>query len=145
MALSLDGLRRLIKTSVHGRRLGLDKDEFLAGPKGIRHAVTEATSASTGTQLPNYGIVRITSSSAKTWQIADPVAGGEVTLVVQSSAIPSITVTPAAATIVSSGSSTGASVIMQGGGTAVTLVGLSTSVYANKGSSPASTYIDFST
>lgn len=145
MAITNDGLRKLIKTSVHGRRLGLDQTEHLVGPKGLRYAITAATSASTGTQLPNHGHITITSSSAKTWQIADPVPGCEVSITLISSAIPTCTITPANATFVSSGSSTGASLAMQGGGTSVTLVGISTGVYANKGASPASTYIDFST
>jgi len=53
MAITLDGLRKFIKTSIHGKRLGLDATERLVGPKGLRLAVTNATSASTGTQLPN--------------------------------------------------------------------------------------------
>jgi hypothetical protein len=115
------------------------------GVLGTRKVVTNATSASTGTQLPNHGHITITSSSAKTWEIADPEAGCEVSITVISSAIPDITITPANATFVSSGSSTGASLIMQGGGTSVTLIGISTSVYANTSATPASTFIDFST
>jgi len=147
MAITLDGLRRLIKTSVRGRRLGLTHDEWLVGPKGTRLAITAATSASTGTQLPNYGHITLTSteSGGTTWQIADPVAGCEVSISITSSSTFAHTVTPENATFATSGGTTGASVILQGGGTAVTLVGISTGVYASRGASPGSTYIDFST
>ena len=145
MAQSINTIRAGIQTSVHGRRLGLDNDDLLSGPKGIRSVVTAATSATTGTNLPNHGYVTLTSSSALTYTINDPVAGQEVTITLVSSAIPSITITPVAATFISSGSSTGASVVLQGGGTSVTLYGASTSLYGNKGQTPASTYIDFTT
>jgi len=145
MAITLDGLRKFIKTSIHGKRLGLDATERLVGPKGLRLAVTNATSASTGTQLPNYGHITLTSSNAREWQIADPVAGGEVSLSVVSTGSALMTVTPANATFVTSESSTGASMILKNGGTGVTLIGLSTALYGTRSASPGSTYIDFST
>ena len=147
MALSISQLRAKIQTSIHGRRMGLDNDDLVSGPKGMRQTVTAATSASTGTQLVNYGIITLTSTETNgtEWQIADPIEGGEVTITVTSSSTFAHTITPAAATFVTSISSTGASCILLGGGTSVTLVGLSTSLYGSKGASPGSTYIDFST
>ena len=71
MALSLAQLRAKIQTSIHGRRMGLDNDDCVSGPKGMRQTVTAATSASTGTQLPNYGIITLTSTETggTGWQI----------------------------------------------------------------------------
>jgi hypothetical protein len=147
MAKTLAAYRNEILTSVHGRRLGISNDEFLVGQKGMKQVVTAATSASTGTQLPNHGYITLTSTETNgtEWQIADPITGVEVTLTITSSSTYGHTVTPENATFVTSGSSTGASVILQGGGTAVTLFGISTSVYGSKNGSPGSTYIDFST
>jgi len=145
MAQSLNAIRRLMLTSIKGRRLGLDHDEFLVGPKGMRNVVTAATSLTTGTALPNHGHVTLTSSNARTWTLTDPEVGCEVSLSITSSSTLLHTITPAAATFVSSASSTGASMILQGGGTGVTLIGLSTALYATRSASPGSTFIDFST
>ena len=143
-AKTLDALRGNIVTSVHGRRLGFDVDEFMVGSKGFRHVVTVATSATTGTALPNHGVVAINSSNARTWSITDPEPGCEVKIVSVSSSTLSFTITPAAATFATSGGSTGASAILQGGGTGVVLVGITTGLYAAM-SSPGSTYIDLTT
>jgi len=146
MAQLLPALRALIQTSIYGRRLGLDASDFLIH-KGNRRTVTAATSASTGTQLPNHGYITLTSTETggTAWQIADPAAGVEVTLTITSSSTYGHTITPENATFATSGGTTGLACIMQGGGTSVTLYGISTSVYGSKGSSPGSTYVDFST
>ena len=65
MAKSLTELRNSILTSVYGRRLGLDPDEFLVGQKALKMVTqsigssTNATASNTGTQLLNYGITRM--------------------------------------------------------------------------------------
>lgn len=71
MAQSLETLRSNAVTSLYGRRLGLDKDETLIGPKALKRAVQDLTSASTGTTLNNYGVIvaRITG-------VATTAAGG---------------------------------------------------------------------
>lgn len=73
MAYVLETLRSEKIVSIHGRRLALDADDFLIGPKGLRHPITEdiaglgsaATIAAsgTGTTLANHGLTRIVSSA----------------------------------------------------------------------------------
>lgn len=66
MAISLNTLRSAKQTSIHGRRLALDVNDFLVGPKGVREAVTELTSGTTDQTLPNYGLTQINATSANT-------------------------------------------------------------------------------
>lgn len=71
MAQSLETLRGKNITPIFGRRLGLQSDETLAGPKDIKRVVQDLTSASTGTTLNNHGVIvaRITG-------VATTAAGG---------------------------------------------------------------------
>lgn len=71
MAQSLETLRSAQVTTIYGRRLGLQLDETLTGPKDIKRAVQDLTSASTATAVNNYGVVvaRITG-------VATTAAGG---------------------------------------------------------------------
>ena len=61
MTQSLTTLRNNILTSIHGRRLGLDPNQFLQGPKDIRKQTqfigssTNSSASSTGTEIDNYG------------------------------------------------------------------------------------------
>lgn len=68
MAVSLEQIRNKIFTSIYGRRLGLDPNEFLVGPKDVRVATQTLTSATTGTNALNYGITgfNVTTASAST-------------------------------------------------------------------------------
>lgn len=84
MAQSLQTLRDKIITSIHGRRLGLDNDETLVGPKALKQAVQDLTSASTATALNAYGIVNITGTSLLTsgqvFLLSNPIPGVAVTI-----------------------------------------------------------------
>jgi hypothetical protein len=62
VAHTVDTLRNSILSSIHGRRLGLDKDEFLVGPKALKKAYQAIDPASltssvstTGTEVANHG------------------------------------------------------------------------------------------
>lgn len=83
MAISLNTLRSAKQTSIHGRRLALDQQDFLVGPKGLREAVVELTSASTAQTLGNYGFNQINVTSAVTtatnaFFIPNPTPGSRV-------------------------------------------------------------------
>jgi hypothetical protein len=82
MAQSLQTLRNSIITSVHGRRLALDKDDFLVGPPEIKRVVADYTSGSTGTEILPYGVhsFQLTTLSTQTFVIRDPVPGVPVTI-----------------------------------------------------------------
>ena len=71
MAQTLETIRNSIITSIFGRRLGLDNNSFLSGPKDIKHVVTDLTSASTATAIPNHGVTNVTATS-----LATSAAGG---------------------------------------------------------------------
>ena len=86
MAQSLTTLRSKILTSVHGRRLGLDVDETLVGPKGLKVAVQDLTSATTSTVVNNYGNVVVrqtgvgTTGTGGVFLLSNPIPGVDVTL-----------------------------------------------------------------
>ena len=130
MAQSLDAARRKIKTSVHGRRLGLDGDENLVGVKAIRQVVTNATSATTGTALPNHGLVSVVTTTNDTWTLTDPIPGVSVIIATNSTSTGIHTVTCAAATINSTNGVAGDGLLLKGAGAFATLSGLTTAKWA---------------
>ena len=137
---TLEQLRNSILTSVHGRRLGLDHNECLTGVKGVQRPVTQATSDTTGTALPNHGVNVVVTSTDDAWTLTDPFDGAEVTLMTGSSSTGVHTVTCAAAVIYSTNGIAGANVVLTGAGAAMTLRGLSTAIWAvqsRAGSTPS--------
>jgi hypothetical protein len=130
MAQSLDQARSKIKTSIHGRRLGLDNDEMLVGVKAIRHVVTNGTSDTTGTALPNHGLVSVVTTTDDSWILTDPIPGVPVRLVSGSTSTGVHTVTCAAAVIHSTNGIEGASVLLKGAGAHAELTGLTTAAWS---------------
>ena len=127
MALSLETIRDRIRTSIHGRRLGLDGNDQIAGVKGMTRPVTDATSDTTGTALPNYGIVSVVTTTDDTWTLSAPYIGSEVTLMTGSSSTGVHTITMEAGTVIySTNGIAGANVLLAGAGAAVSLVGVTT-------------------
>ena len=57
----LQTIRNNILTSMHGRRVGLDVNQFIQGPKDIRKQTqfigssTNSSASSTGTEIDNFG------------------------------------------------------------------------------------------
>ena len=129
MPFSLEEARNQIITSLYGRRLGLDKDNRLIGIKGRREVITEATSNTTATLLPNFGIVTIASSNDITWVIEDPQIGCEVKILTGTTSTGNHYIQTDNATIKSSFGSTQTQIDFLGGGAGMTLVGLSTSLW----------------
>ena len=123
---TLNTLRGQIQTSIHGRRLGLDKDELIIS-KGSRHGITAATSDTTGTALPNAGYVTIDSTTGDTYTLTDPVAGCSVTIASISTG-GAIVINPVAATIRSSIGNEGDTITLTGRG-AITLMGETTAMW----------------
>jgi hypothetical protein len=140
MAFSIAQLANLIRTSIHGRRLGLDSNDFLVGNRGLRLPVTDATSDTTGTALPNHGMVSVITTTNDIWTLTDPVPGCQVTIFTGSSSTGTHNIVPAAATIISSNGVAGSSIAIAGAGASIRLVGISTAKWivttvANAGSS----------
>ena len=133
MAQTINQAREKILTSVHGRRLGIDHTERLAGVKGTRKALTNATSDTTGTTLANHGFHSVATTTNDSWTLQDPEVGCEVTLMTGTTSTGNHTITCDAATIVSSAQSTMGVVVLIGGGACVELVGLTTAQWAITG------------
>ena len=129
MAQSIADIVGKMKTSIHGRRLGLDNTGRLTGALGTRKVVTNATSATTGTALPNHGLVTVVTTTNDTWILTDPEAGCEVTVVTGSSSTGTHTVTCDNAAINSSASSTAPGFVLTGGNAGITLVGATTALW----------------
>ena len=129
MAQSLETIRSGNLTSIHGRRLGIDSDGHLGGVKPIKMVVTDATSDTTGTALPNHGLVSVVTTTDDTWTLTDPKAGVPVRLVTGSTSTGTHTVTCAAAVIYSTNGIEGASVLMSAAGAHVELTGLTTAAW----------------
>ena len=130
MALSLATIRSKILTSIHGRRLGLDSDEFLAGPKGVRQVVTNATSDTTATAIPNHGFVTVVTTTDDGWTLTDPLPGISVRIATNSTSTGTHTVTPAAATINSTNGIAGSAFQLVSQGAYIELTGVTTAVWA---------------
>lgn len=130
---SLANLRNAIITSIHGRRLGFDANDMLVGPKAVRQGVTDATSDTTGTALPNHGIVSVVTTTNDTWTLTDPVSGCEVLLKTGSTSTGTHTITCDNAVIHSTNGLEGASVLLSNRGAYAKLMGLSTSAWLLSG------------
>ena len=129
MAQSLDTARALMLTSVHGRRLGIDFNEFLVGVISVRQVVTDATSDTKGTLLPNHGLVSVVTTTNDTWTLTDPDVGVAVKLVTGSSSTGTHTITAQAAVIHSTNGIEGVSVLLSNRGAYATLMGLTTAAW----------------
>jgi hypothetical protein len=142
MAQSLETLRSNIMTSLFGRRLGMDKDECLVGQKAIKLAVTDLTSASTATAIPNYGAVNImattlaTSAAGGAFVLSNPIPGVSVRIAngptqatsAGSSAIQ--LVRPSTGVYIQSSDGSTMTTVNLGVGGYVELLGLSSGVYS---------------
>jgi hypothetical protein len=132
MAITLEQIRGKILTSIHGRRLGLDANDHLVGPKSLRQQVTQATSATTGTAIDNYGLtlMAMTTAAAKTYTLNAPEAGVSKELVATSSSTLVTKITLSNASLSSTAGSSTTSITFNGRGDRAILVGLSTSQWA---------------
>lgn len=142
MAQLLETLRSSIIDSIKGRKLGLDKDETIVGPKALKSAVQDLTSASSATAVNAYGVVaaRIsgvpTTASGGVFLLSNPIPGVTVDLCyLQTSQAASAGSTAIAFLrgstafyIQSSGGSTGVAVLLAFGNRAQ-LLGVSTDAY----------------
>lgn len=144
---TLTELRNAIITSIRGRRMGFDHNDWLMGPKGTRLALQAATSDTTGTNLQNYGIVELASSTDDTWVLDDPVEGGSVTIRCASTSTSTgvKTVNSNNATFVSSASSTSGSLSLTGNNHSITLYGQSTAIWSMTSRTGTSAQVHIST
>ena len=130
MAQTLEQIRALVRTTVHGRRLVLSQNEFIAGQRDVIKTLSNATSDTTGTNLANNGYHTVVTTTNDSWTLNDPQVGVSVTIATGSSSTGIHTIVPANATIITSATSTGKSVTLIGGNASVTLFGATTALWA---------------
>lgn len=136
MAQSLETLRNNIQTSIFGRRLGIDSDDFLTGFKAPKGVVEDLTT-STGTDVINYGVSRVTgllsSQGPVQYRLDAPAPGVRKTLVLACTSTGSYQFlsTPEGASILCGSDGTTKSLVnLIGQGGAVILEGLTTAMWA---------------
>lgn len=146
MAFSLQNIRDAIQTSLHGRRVGLHRNDYLIGFPDMVRPVSNATSATTETALAPSGIHTVVTTTNDTWTLTDPpVAGLEVKLITNSSSTGVHTVTCAAANILSTLGTSHISVDMNSEGAAITLVSLTTALWGVMSIHPSSAQVTLTT
>lgn len=139
MALSLTTVRNQIVTSLFGRRVGLKSlvsgdasSEGLVGFASNQFPITDATSDTTGTNITGYGITTVDTSTDDTWLLDNPIAGVEKIIYTGSTSTGIRTIKRKDNTfaIQSSANSTGTTIVAQGGGLTLRLLGISSALYA---------------
>lgn len=141
MAISLETIRDGALTSIFGRRLGLKRivatdlnSEHLVGPNGIQVPVTNATSDTTGTVIPGYGVTNVDTSTDDTWLLGNPIPGILKTIVTGSTSTGIRTIKRQDNTfaIQTSANSTTTTIVAQAGGLVLELLGLTSALYIVK-------------
>jgi hypothetical protein len=146
MAFTLEQIRRKIHVSLKGRRFGITHNDFLAGMKDRLRPVANATSDTTATALPGYGVHTVTTTTNDGWTLTDPAyAGVEVRLMTGSTSTGIHAITPAAATIVSSNGTAGSSISLSGVAASVTLCALTTASWKVVSITPITTSASYAT
>lgn len=133
MAKLLQSLRDSIITSVHGRRLGIDKDDCLVGPKDMAVQV-EDISTTAATSASPYGITNVlTSGSTQTgrYTVQAPIVGVRKTFVLQSTSSGTMQFEFTNATVLGGSLTTAGSTIISliRQNAVVNLVGISTALW----------------
>lgn len=139
MAISLETIRNGALTSIFGRRLGLKRivvtdlnSEHLVGPQGLQVPVTDATSDTTGTVIPGYGVTNVDTTTDDGWLLANPIPGVVKTIVTGSTSTGIRTIKRQDNTfaIQTSANSTSTTIVAQGGGLVLQMIGLTSALYA---------------
>lgn len=138
MAYTLEQVRDGYKTSIHGRRLSLKQlvatdlnSEALVGPAAQQFPISDATSDTTGTVIPGYGLTVVDTSTDDTWLLANPIPGVRKSIYTgtTSTGIRTIKRQDNTFAIRTSGASTLTTIVAQGGGLFLELIGLSSALY----------------
>ena len=141
MAISLETIRNGALTSIHGRRLGLKRivatdlnSEALVGPATQQFPVTDATSDTTGTVIPGYGVTNVDTTTNDGWLLANPIPGVVKTIVTGSTSTGIRTITRQDNTfaIQTSAASTLTTIVAQAGGLVLELLGVTSALYVVK-------------
>lgn len=137
--------RSRILTSIHGGRLGLDKDQMIVGPPDIKRDVRTISSTVPNTSVTPHGVVTVSGLSSTQGPVQHsldaPVPGVPLTLQLACTSTGSqqFNASAAGASIVNtSAGTTSATVNLLGPGGSITLIGLSTSQWGVRSMNDAS-------
>jgi hypothetical protein len=137
MALTLTTIQNSVLTSIYGRRLGLDSNARLVGPRGYVLEIEDITST-VATTASAFGLTRVMTSGSSQGptqhNLPAPTAGVEKIIVMTSTSTGSqqFLSTPNGAAIYSSAGTTAGFINFVGPGGYVQLIGLSTTAWAVK-------------
>ncbi len=131
---TLEGIRSRIATSIFGRRLGLDSNDFLCGVKDNIKPIQTISSTAAAQTIPAYGLTLITATNASTdaalaFVMDAPIPGVEKFLSQMSSSTAGYAITLASGQFISSGSSAGAGLTSLGANQSMSLIGISTAAF----------------
>lgn len=134
MAFSLESLRSSIITGLLGRRIGIDPNGYLVGSPGIRSAVEDLTT--TPTTVTAYGLSRVTATGSSQGPVQHflpaPIIGVTKILTIATTSTGShqfLSTANGASVLAASDGTTKSLVNILGQGGAVTLFGVSTSIW----------------
>lgn len=156
--LSLETLRNAIRTSIFGRRLGLDttpdqsvsaggvvpRGGLLVGHMGQRLPVQLASTTTPSTLFPS-GYIELGATTASTNSIAAPIAGAEVTITQTATSTLGHQIRLTAGNFNSSTGSSNTSVFFWGQGATMRFIGLSTAIMAAAMLGQTTSQVSFST
>ncbi len=131
MAVSLEQLRNTIMTSLFGRRLGFDNNEFLVGTKDLRVAIEDISTTAATSALP-YGHTRVlTSGSSQTgvYTLQAPIPGVRKTLALNSTSTGTAQFTATNAAFLSGSGTSEAVISLITKGAFVELLGVTTAYW----------------
>jgi len=138
---TLQGLRNQLLTQIHGRRLALDPNDYLVGPKDLRAQISgfssggsTLTSTSVASNIDPFGLTVLGASAASgttLYTLAAPVPGVRKVLFIPTTGYAVVGTTAAGAFICSSGSitSTYGYITFTGKGNVCELMGLTTALW----------------
>ena len=156
MAQSLETLRGNNVTPLYGRRVGLQTDETLAGPKEMKLAIEDFLTSVATTALP-YGLTRVQTSGSSQGPVQHnlpaPIPGVRKYIVMHTTSTGSIQFlsTPNGAAILSASDGTTKSVLnFIGPGGSVQLLGVTTALWTvvggmNVGSTNVTAQVNYTT
>lgn len=136
MALSLESLRSLGLTNLFGRRLSLDSNDYLVGPRDLRRQI-EDISSTVATTLAAFGITRILTSGSSQGPtqhtLPTPIPGVTKHIVMNTTSTGSVqflSTANGASILAASDGTTKSLVNLLGQGGSVTLQALSSAIWA---------------
>lgn len=145
MALLNEALRNLLMTSIFGRRLGLDSNDYIVGPRDIRNQIEDLTTVPS--TVAAWGVSRVTATGSSQgpvqFTLPAPVPGIQKILLLNTTSTGSFQFlsTAAGASILAASDGTTKGVVnLIGQGGSVTLEAVTSAIWAVVGTSGGVSY-----